>query len=286
MPEKNASDVAYCSALAKRHGKSYYFASKFFPRSVRNATYFLYAFFRVPDELVDNPRPNTKPKEELENWINKWREAYKTDHSDSPVLRAAVKVFKKFEIPYQYSEDFLSAMLMDLHKKRYANYNELERYMYGSAAVVGLMMTYLIGFNDERALFFAEKLGYAMQLTNFIRDFSEDYHLRGRIYLPQDEMDRFGVSEEDLQGKRFNDNVCELMRFQVDRARNLYEEARKGIVFLKPKGRLAVRVALRLYGAILDKIEAQEYDIFRKRAHTGFLEKIFLFLGELLWRRR
>lgn len=272
------ADLEYCKALHKRHGKSYFFATRFFPQEMREATYVLYAFFRVPDEFVDNPTEPTSGAilAQLSEWRDAWRACYQTGESDQPVLRATKVVFDHFNIPYEYSEDFLQAMIQDVTVDRYQTYEELEYYMYGSAAVVGLMMSYVIGFTDRRALEYAKQLGYAMQLTNFLRDIKEDWTDRQRIYMPIDELAQFDLSEKDIMGERYSADFVRFMEYQVDRARQLYAEAEQGIAMLDKRGQFAVRAASRLYGAILGKIEDVEYNIFAGRVHTSFFEKIAL----------
>jgi 15-cis-phytoene synthase len=270
------SDIEAARQLHQQHGTSYYFATRFFPRPQREATFALYAFFRVPDELVDNPAPGSDPRRALEDWRDQWRRAYRSGHAEHPVLRATAHVFHHYKIPYDYSEAFLAAMFRDLDDSSYGTYADLEAYMYGSAAVVGLMMAHVIGFSTEGALPLAEKLGYAMQLTNFLRDIDDDYQTRGRVYLPLDELKRFGVRESQIVERKFDANFAALMRFQVDRARRLYNESERGIALLQPEGRRAVRLASVLYAAILDKLEDQGLDPFVGRARTSTLEKISL----------
>jgi phytoene synthase len=273
-----SSDVQYCKLLNKKHGKSYYFATRFFPRELREATYVLYAFFRVPDELVDNPVDDNPAAiyTSLEAWRSKWRSAYMLGESDEPVLRATYAVFKHYNIPYQYSEDFLQAMLQDVTTDRYQTYQELEYYMYGSAAVVGLMMSYVIGYTDPRALEYAKQLGYAMQLTNFIRDIKEDAIDRYRIYMPKDELAQFNLHEVDILDGNMSEDMIAFLQFQIARARGLYEAAEAGIHLLHPRGQFAVRAASRLYGAILLKIEEAEYNVFAGRVRTSLFEKIHI----------
>lgn len=271
-----SADIEAARRLHKQHGTSYYFATRFFPKEQREATFALYAFFRVPDELVDNPAPGTDARRSLEDWRNAWRRAYRTGHADHPVLRVTAHVFHHYKIPYEYSEAFLAAMLRDLDDSTYATYTDLESYMYGSAAVVGLMMTHVIGFSDPAALPLAEKLGYAMQLTNFLRDIDEDWKLRGRIYLPLEELQNFGVAPDQISARRFDTNFAALMHFQIARAHRLYEEAAEGIPLLAPDGRRAVRVASVLYRGILSKLTAQENNPFARRARTNTFEKLTL----------
>ena len=284
IPRELLPDFEIARQLHRKHGTSYYFASQMFPRETRLATYALYAFFRVPDEIVDSAAPQCvedalRVQKQLGEWEKSWRAAYESGTSDDAILRVTTWVFHRYEIPFHYSEAFLKAMRSDLEKTRYADYGELENYMYGSAAVVGLMMTHVIGFSDEKALQYAAQLGYAMQLTNFLRDIDEDYIERGRVYMPQDELTQFGVHDEDIATRNFSPHFKEFMQFQAARARELYEQADKGIPMLSTHGRLSVRVAGALYSAILGKLEEQNCNPFAGRARTNFPEKMALLLG-------
>lgn len=275
-----------CRKIQKKFGKSYYFATLFLPKEKRQATQVLYAFFRMPDEIVDNPsrRDITEVKKSLLEWKDNWAQACETGLSEDPILDSTAKVFRKYSIPYSYSGYFLDAMITDTEKFRYENYRELEKYMFGSAAAVGLIMSHIIGFSDKKALKHAEMLGYAMQLTNFLRDIGEDYVDRGRIYLPRDEMDKFGISENDISSCRISDNFRDFIKFEIGRARQLYKESEKGIAYLHKDGRFAVRMASVLYETILDKIEKLDCNVFAERAHTNAAEKLLLLLKESLKR--
>lgn len=283
-----AKDLRVCRALHKKHGKSYYFAARLFPRDIRIATHVLYAFFRVPDEIVDNPTLSGPMAVllELQAFRRAWRDAC-AGRLDAvrpawlPVLRATAIIINHYKIPTEYGEEFLRAMLQDVEKSRYQTYAELEKYMYGSAAVVGLMMTHVIGFEDERALLHAEELGYAMQLTNFLRDVDDDFLTRGRIYLPLKELQSFGLSEDDIKNRHTSDMFQRFMSFQASRARALYLSADEGIELLNEDGRYAVRLAAALYEAILDKLEEQKMNPFAGRARTTFWEKV-----RIAWRMR
>lgn len=268
--------------LAKKFGKSYYFATRFFPKPQREATYALYAFFRLPDDVVDVALTNgAQAKKELEHWTELWKNALATAHvkegdADLQLLRYIARVFETYKIPQRYSFEFLDAMMQDCSKKKYQTYAELRAYMYGSASVVGLMMTHVIGYSDQKAFEHAKALGEAMQLTNFLRDIGEDWTLRGRVYLPVEDLKRFGVSQEDIAQANKTPEFVRLLQFEIERARALYAKAEVGIRYLSPSGRVAVRVASALYAGILDAIEAQNYDVFGKRAKTSLLRKVSL----------
>lgn len=279
----SSQEISVCRALHKMHGKHYYYASMLFPREMRYATHILYAFFRVADEYVD--APNQDPA----GAIKQFREAVERLFSGAEipatlgeeehiVLGATHKVFQEYNIPERYAFEFLDAMEMDLTVDRYATYKDLEHYMYGSAAVVGLMMSYVIGFK-EGALPYAEKLGYAMQLTNFVRDLKEDIEERGRIYLPQNDLKKFSVQETDLYGKGgVSPHLKELLKFEIQKCRDLYRESDAGILLLNKQGQFAVRAASRIYEGILDDIEKHDYDIFSARRGFGKLKKILILI--------
>lgn len=273
----SADDVRYCQRLMNRHGVSYAFASWWLPAPQRTATAVLYSFFRVPDDLVDAAGVTAEERSTaLLEWCKLWQQAQVSDDIQSPVLRAAREVFLQYNIPFGYGDDFLKAMIQDITVDRYATYADLEKYMYGSAAVVGIMMSYVIGYKDAGTLEHAKALGEAMQLTNFLRDIQEDYQGRGRIYLPLEDLARFGVSEADFQQQKLTPGLVELIRFEIDRARELYRYAELGIDELAPSGRFAIRLASRLYAAILTKIEAAEYNVFLGRVRTTKFEKLKL----------
>ena len=282
MPEHDFTEAYRAArALLKHHGKSYYFSTRLFPRDLQEATCALYAFVRLPDEIVDNSPQQTPAeiaaiKDELLEFLERWKVAYQTGKSGDPILDFAAHIFHQRGVPFEYSQSFLDAMIQDTHQTRYADYEDLERYMYGSASCVGLMMSHIIGFKRPETLGYATQLGNAMQLTNFLRDIDEDYGQRGRVYMPQDELKQFGLSDEDIAARRFSPSFRAFMEFQVARAHALYDEANKGIALLDPEGRFAVASASTLYRAILDKLEAQDFDPFIKRAATSGVEKIAL----------
>lgn len=285
-PLSNKKNLLLCRSLNRQHGLSYYFATAFFPKKMREDTYVVYAFFRIPDEYVDNATNKEEASQKLQHWTAAWHEAYVRKQSPDPVLHETARVFHEYTIPFAYSEAFLKAMATDLVKTRYLSYNELKEYMYGSAAVVGLIMSHIIGFSEPPALAYAEKLGYAMQLTNFIRDVGEDFQKRGRIYLPLDECARFGVTEEMFARDKVTPELRYLLQFQINKAQQLYQEARAGIPLLAKHGQFAVRTAAVLYSAILTKIQENNYDVLTKRAHTSLAEKLKLVVQKVLLERK
>ena len=231
---------------------------------------------RTPDEYVDNPKQGDDPKQKLEQWKNDWIKTFHTGEGENEILLATREIFQKYKIPLELSIEFIDSMIQDLNINRYDTYKDLQSYMRGSAESVGVMLTYIFGYKSEAAFPYARKLGEAMQLTNFLRDIKEDYFERNRIYLPKEYMQKFGVSEEDIKSQNMSQNFKQMMTFLIQKARDLYRESDPGIEMLSQKTRLGVRAASGLYEKILDKIEDQNYDIYKQRARTNFLEKVWL----------
>ena len=272
-----------CRQITRKYGTSFYFATQFFPREVREGIYAIYAFARIPDEIVDDPSltDHDEAVARLNEWADRWRVAMAAGSSDDPVLNFIANQFGKYRIPSEIGEAFLRSMFMDEAKFSYANYEELEDYMYGSAGVIGLMVTRVVGYSKDDAFEYAKKLGYAFQLTNFLRDIREDYEDLGRVYMPQDQLARFGLSNADIAHQNRDERFVEFMKFQIERNRRIYREALPGIKMLHWRGRLAVRVSYVLYKAILGEIERANYNVFAGRVRTNRPQKIYLSIKAL-----
>lgn len=267
-----------CRAITQRYGTSFYFATQFFPRKVRDGIYAVYAFARIPDEIVDDPNKDEKEQtlKKLQDWRKAWLDAMSAGSSEDAVLNAIVYQFTKCGITVDIGEAFLKSMFMDEEKFEYETYAELEEYMYGSAGVIGLMVTRVVGYSTERAFPHAIKLGYAFQLTNFLRDIREDYEDLGRVYMPQNEMRKFGLTSQDISARVHDERFVDFMKFQIERNRQVYGEALPGIPMLAFRGRLAVRISYVLYKAILREVERANYNVYKKRVRTNFRQKLWL----------
>jgi 15-cis-phytoene synthase len=275
---------AECQQITRKYGTSYYFATQFFPKEIRNAIYAIYAFARIPDEIVDDPNVLDKAVAlaKLHDWRNEWLEAMNAGRGKTPVMAAIVSTFEKYQIPVSDGEAFLKSMFLDEEKFRYQNYAELEEYMYGSAGVIGLMVTRIVGYSSDAAFEYALKLGYAFQLTNFLRDIKQDFSDLGRIYMPLDELAKFNLSEKDIENKTYNGDFIAFMKFQIERNREIYRESLQGIPMLTWQGRFAVKIAYVLYKAILQEIERVEYNVYLGRVRTSFRQKLWLTAKALL----
>lgn len=260
-----------CKRLNSLHGKTYYLATLLLPKSKRPYVHALYGFARYADEIVDDLASTLSPQEKadaLRSWSTGVLEDLKKGISTDHIGRALVDTARKFDIPHQHFVDFLHSMEMDLTVTEYQNYDALLEYVYGSAAVIGLEMVPVLGYSDQRAFEAAKKLGIAFQLANFIRDVNEDLD-RGRIYLPLDELARFGVDRAMLERRVLTPEIVEALKFQIARVRSLQEEADVGIAYLDKTSRPCIRAASELYCGIVDEVEAIGYDIFNKRAKTS-----------------
>jgi phytoene synthase len=262
-----------CRRITHRHAKTFYFASHCLPRDVRRHAYAIYGFCRWADNAVDDA-PDV---ESAHRRVGLARSALDLAYSDAiapPGLLAFRRTVRERGIPRPLFDALLDGMEMDLTVTRYATAADLDLYCYRVAGVVGLMMTHVFGFRDDRCFPRAEALGRAMQLTNILRDVREDLD-RGRIYLPQDAMADHGVTEDLLHLGQVDANFRALMRGQIERARHDYRESDLGIPDIATSsGRLTVRVMGRLYSRILDAIERLDYDVFRTRAHVTTAGKL------------
>ena len=265
-----------CKRLNALHGKTYYLATLLLPKEKRPFVHALYGFARYADEIVDDLASTLSDAEkaaELKSWGESVLAGIKSGNSNDQVGRALIDTVNRFAIPQEHFVAFLHSMTMDLTVTKYANYEALMEYVYGSAAVIGLEMVPILGPLSEAAYEPAEKLGVAFQLANFIRDVGEDLD-RGRVYLPQDELAEFGVDREMLETRKLTPEIISALKFQIARVRHLQSEAAPGILQLAPVSRPCIEAASELYCGIVDEVEAIGYDIFNKRAKTSTARRL------------
>jgi phytoene synthase len=257
-----------CRRLNARHGKTYYLATLLLPPAKRPYVHALYGFARYADEIVDDLASTLTPEQKasaLGTWGQRFLDDLEVGRSDDPVGRAVVDTVRRWQIPREHFEAFLESMAMDLTVTEYATYDELYRYVYGSAAVIGLQMVPILEPLDDAAYGHAMELGIAFQLANFVRDIGEDLD-RGRVYLPLDEVARFGLTRDDLERRVVDARVRRLLRCQISRVRELELRARPGIAMLDPTSRPCIDAARILYCGIVDEVERIDYQVFDRRA--------------------
>lgn len=268
-PEDLSSAYSACRRVTLEHSRTFFSASALLPGPKRRAVRALYAFCRCTDDIVDAPRDDAATE------MRRWRAAATCPEppADQPVLRAWAHVRAEFGIPDALPERLIASVSRDLHQARYDTFDDLVDYCYGVASVVGLMSMKIIGFQSERAVPYAIRLGIAMQMTNILRDVAED-HARGRIYLPQDELARYGIAETQIAQGVVDVSWRRFMQFQIARARDLYADAWPGIPMLSPDGQFSIAAASELYAGILGQIERQDYDVFSRRAYVSRLARL------------
>jgi phytoene synthase len=249
--------------LARRHGKTYYLATALLPPRSRPGIWAVYGFCRLADDIVDGASSLEEKQARLDELEHALGVALAKGTSPDPVLDALVATYRTWRIESETLARFLGAMRTDLTITRYATYEDLLAYMEGSAAVIGEMVLPILE-GDPAAREPARALGLAFQLTNFIRDVGEDLD-RGRIYLPLEDVEGHGALE-DLLARRLTPRVKALVRFEIERTRDLYRASLAGDALLPPASRRCVRLARELYGQILDYVERNDYDVLTRRA--------------------
>jgi phytoene synthase len=270
-----------CRTLNRTHGRTYFLATLLLPRHKRPYVHALYAFARFADDIVDGLDPAVSADQRAEA-LGAWASSFLADIAQAdtglqfndPITPAVIDTITRWNIPLTYFEDFLNSMSMDLTIVSYATYTDLVQYMWGSAAVIGLQMLPILEPTEplDSIAPYAIDLGYAFQLTNFLRDIGEDLH-RGRVYLPQESLLEFGVDEDLLRHPKVDIRVRNLLRHEIARARALYASAWPGTQLMPASSRRCLQTAWHLYGGILDEIERADYDILDRRVSVGIRRK-------------
>jgi phytoene synthase len=283
-----ARGFAAARAITREHAKTFYFASRLLAPDRRPAAYAVYALCRLSDDTVDRSS-TASVREELARAQASIHAAYDSPALSDDLLLSFQDTVHRYAIPREYFDELIEGMRMDLAVSRYETFDELYCYCYRVAGVVGLIMLKIFGSSSPAAQEHAVELGVAMQLTNILRDVREDF-CRDRIYLPQDELRRFGVSAENLRDGIVDEKFRALMAFQISRARDYYRRSAAGISMIADRrSRLVVCAMKDMYGAILRAIEQNGHDVFSIRAHVTTYGKLLLLLRILLkgkWLRR
>lgn len=273
----------YCVALSKRTARNFYYSFLTLPRDRFRAMCVLYAFMRVTDDLGDEPDriapPETNAQQPaaraagLAAWRQSLRRALDEAAFDHPALPAVADLLRRYAIPRELLEAVISGVEMDLGEVSFNTFPELETYCYHVAGAVGLACIHIWGFHDERARTAAIDCGTAFQLTNILRDVKEDA-LLGRLYLPREDLARFGCTAADLSRGVQTEAFPALMEFEVRRAREYYRRARTLFPFLDPPGRPILETMIGIYEGLLDEIERRQYDVFTRRVQLSRWRKL------------
>jgi len=264
----------YCQQRAAQSGSSFYYSFLFLPPERRRAITALYAFCREVDDVVDETSDPDIARTKLAWWRNEIAAAF-DGTPQHPVAQALRPVVRSFDLPQEHFQTVIDGMAMDLDRNRYLDFGELERYCHAVAGVVGLMSARIFGSTSAATLAYARDLGIAFQLTNIIRDVGEDAR-RGRIYLPQDELTRFGVSAAAILQRQSSEAFNALMAFQVARAREWYERALSVLPAAERKVQRPGLIMAAIYRALLAEIERDGYAVLQQRIALTPLRKLWI----------
>lgn len=266
---------ALCGRIARRTGKNFYYSFLVMPREKRTAMCAIYAFMRRSDDIADSAGNPAVAQEGLRQWRGQVDAALNSDAADDPILPALADTVRRYHIPLRHFHELLDGTEMDQTTTRYATFDNLYQYCYRVASAVGLVVLPVFGYKDEAALVPAEACGIAFQLTNILRDVKEDAQM-GRVYLPLEDLRRFGVSEDDIMDSRATPQFLELMKFEAARARGFYDKARPLLDMIDADSRGTLAVMIAIYGGILRKIEESNFAVFDRRIRLSTGEKLWI----------
>jgi squalene synthase HpnC len=282
-PEENAITNSYeeCHRIARAAHSNFYYAFLLLPKTKRDGLAALYAFMRLIDDVADEGTDLPAKQRGLARWRAALDEAaianrhpgFSAPQGAAQVLPALIDTMRRHNLPARYLHDLISGAEMDLTIDRYPTFDRLREYCYRVAGTVGLACTHVFGFRDPRALDLAEKLGLAFQLTNILRDVHDDYSL-GRIYLPEQDLMRYGISQEDFGRDEATLGMRELLRFEADRAWECYEQGAALLSSIEPESRAALWLLVHTYSALLARIEGLDFAVFGERVRLPRSEKL------------
>jgi 15-cis-phytoene synthase len=264
------------ATLVRQSRSSFYYSFLFLPRPKREAIYAVYALSRSVDDIADDPGEVTEKAERLKAWREEIDRCY-AGQPTQPITIQLRDCLNRYPIPKSYFEELLAGVEMDLTLTRYATFADLHTYCYRVASVIGLICIEIFGYSGESAKEYAVNLGLALQLTNILRDLKTDGR-RGRIYLPQVDLQRFGYSEEDLLRCRYTPEFFGLMRFEADRAREHFRRAAESLAPEDRKNMVAAQIMGRIYRETLEAIARKDYRVFDGRIALSTPRKLQLAL--------
>jgi phytoene synthase len=262
------------SAITKSSNTSFYYSFSLLPRQKREAIHAVYAFCRYTDDIVDEGTDQQSKVLRLRRWRMELGRALR-GRSSYVILNQLGATARKFNIPVDHFYDLIRGMEMDLLKTRYETYDELYRYCYLVASTVGLMCRQIFGYRNDSTRDYAVNLGIALQLTNILRDIKEDAK-RGRIYIPAEDLRRFGYTEEDLLACRYTPEFVNLMRFECDRASRYFDIARAALGNEDKRFFFAARIMWSIYAHTLQRIKRSNYNVFERRISVPGLLKVLI----------
>ena len=275
----------HCRHVARTRAGNFYYSFIVLPAERRRAMCAVYAFMRYCDDIVDEGGSNADKQNRLNQWRGALNEAYDSSGDFShDILPAFQDTVTHFSIPKSYFEAIIDGAEMDLSVTRYLTYEDLYQYCYRVASAVGLVCIHIFGFTDESAKKYAESCGIAFQLTNILRDIQEDLEM-DRVYLPQEDLETYGYTEEDIQRGVLDDRFKQLMAFEVGRAKKCYEEALPLLPLIHPSSRACLAAMIRIYRENLFEIERRNYDIYHQRIRLSAWKKLAIAAHALIRKR-
>ena len=277
MPLSLGRSYRYCRCVARKRAKNFYYSFLLLKRPQRDAMCAVYAFMRYCDDLSDDPA--AIDKEKLRQAITQWRvelaHALQGEFGKNPIWPAFHDTVQRYQIPHRFFHEMIDGITSDLEPREIQTFDELYRYCYQVASVVGLTIIHIFGFTSIKALVLAEKCGVAFQLTNIIRDVREDAQL-GRIYLPLEDLERFAVPVDQLRVGDEDDHFRDFIRFEADRARRYYEESTTLSQLIQPGSRRSLWALRAIYQRLLARIEEADYSVLSSRINVPTSSKLIL----------
>ena len=265
-----SADLA--AIITKQSNTSFYFSFSLLPKSQREAIHAVYAFCRTTDDIVDEGDDTEEQAATLKRWRMELERSWH-GNSQYQILNHLGQMAAKFKIPAEHFFELIRGMEMDLACSRYETFDDLRTYCYRVASTVGLICTEIFGYKNPETKLYAENLGIALQLTNIIRDVKSDSK-RGRIYIPREDMEQFGYTEDDLIAHRYTPEFIRLMEFQCARARRYYAEADSHLPEEDTQRFFAAKIMEAIYQRTLDRIERSQFNVFEKRISISKIRKL------------
>jgi len=273
-----AESQAHCRSVAKTRARNFYYSFVLLTPERKNAMCAVYAFMRYCDDLSDEPGATHSA---MDRWRDALTEALAGRPDSSPVWPAFLDAVATYRIPHRYFYDMIEGVASDLETRTFEKFDELYQYCYRVASVVGLTTIHIFGFDSAAALPLAEKCGIAFQLTNILRDIREDAGL-GRVYLPSEDLARFGVTPDALKAALRTDAFAALMDFEIARARNYYQESAPLIDLIHEESRGSMRALIAIYSGLLERIAETPSDVLTRRISLPATEKVWIVLRSAL----
>lgn len=267
--------------LVRATGSNFYYSFLLLPKNKRKAIQDVYAFCRLLDDIVDEDHSGRDPYAELQYWRDEVEACYQGNPASEFGERLLESV-EEFELPKQPFLDLIDGMEMDLKWHSYQTFADLREYCYRAASTVGLICIEIFGYESARTREYAVNLGLALQLTNVLRDLREDI-ARGRIYIPLEDLERFGYTENDLRANRYNAPFIELMKFEYNRARTYFDKAAASLPEQDRASMFAAEIMGTIYKALLDQMPAVQFDVYRNRLTVTKMRRMKIALG--IWAR-